>query len=143
MTKTILRKAVATTAPRNRVTVDCSRPELTEQEHANSCNINFIVAQFEKTGELPQSVRIPKFQDNTETPTLEEAFNVARDATNAFLDLPATLRRQMDNNPENLESFILDPDNYDTLKKHGVIIETQIPNPNYVPPAKDPSEKTE
>lgn len=38
---------------RNRVTAPVDKTQLTEQFHAKSCDINNIVAQFQKTGVLP------------------------------------------------------------------------------------------
>lgn len=108
--------------PRTRITTDCSSPILTEQSHANSVDINYIVAQFKKTGMMPQTLKTPQYLDNTDQPTLIDAFYAVQDAHTAFLNLPAKVRALMGNNPANLENFIADSENHDILLKHGVLI---------------------
>lgn len=117
---------------RKRTAIDASRPVLTEQQHKNSCDINHIVAQYNKTGVMPEGTRIPQYIDNTSIPSLEEAFSVVKQAQEAFLDLPANIRRLMDNDPAKMEQFLSDKDNTDILVKYGVLeIKT--------PPVKEPT----
>ena len=98
--------------------------DMTDQSYKNSCDINSIMKQYEKTGLLPQQTSIPaKYGDFSETPDLIQAFNIASRAVEAFDSLPPDIRKAMDNNPENLEIFIQDPANYELLKTHGVLIE--------------------
>ncbi|QXP08099.1 MAG: internal scaffolding protein [Arizlama microvirus] len=114
---------------RNRVTIDCSSPKLTDQSYKNLCDINNIMAQYAKTGTFGHlATRQPQYIDNTMIPNLEDAFSIARNATDLFNSLPADIRKLMDNNPINLESFVHNPDNADMLLKHGLIVkrETQV-----------------
>lgn len=107
---------------RNRVTIDCSHPQLTDQSFKNQCDINNIMTQYSKTGLLPQQNNIqPKFQDNTLIPDLNTAFELVNSAIDGFNQLPPTIRKLMDNNPANLELFIQDADNTEILAKHGLI----------------------
>lgn len=109
----------------NKVTAPVDDRVITEQLHAKSCDINNIVAQFQKTGVLPQTTKIPVYSDNTNTPDLIDAFYTVQEAELAFLDLPARVRKLMDNDPRNLEHFMLDPQNTDILKKHGLLVERE------------------
>lgn len=107
---------------RNRVTIDCSEPVLTDQSFKNSSNINTIMAQYAKTGLLNEPNKaFAKYQDNTLSVPLEDAYKLVSEATELFRQLPSSLRKQMDDDPKNLESFLSDPDNYDQLVKHGVL----------------------
>lgn len=106
---------------RKRTSIDASQPILTEQEHKNSCDINYIVAQFHKTGIFPPNTKIASYADNTNTPTLEDAFRTVSEARESFLDLPANIRRLMDNDPSKMEEFLRDDANTDILIKYGII----------------------
>jgi len=115
---------------RKRVQLDCSSPKLTDQSYKNLCDINNIMAQYAKTGTFGHvASRQPQYIDNTTIPNLENAFSIARNATDLFNSLPPDIRKLMDNNPINLESFVHNPDNADMLLKHGLIVkrETQVP----------------
>lgn len=115
---------------RNRIQLDCSDPQLTDQSYKKQCDINTIMLQYQKTGLLPQQTTIPgQYIDTTLTPSLETAFEVTRNAIDAFYNLPPDIRRLMDNNPSQLESFILNKDNDHILKKHGIIIEQKLSEP--------------
>lgn len=96
-------------------------PKLTDQSQAAASDINNIADQFQRTGILPQPVRIPKYQDNTQTPTLEDAFRAVSEAKLAFQSLPAEVRKLMDNDPLKMEAFISDEKNGDLLLKYGII----------------------
>ena len=108
---------------RRDVSIDCSKPILTDQSFKNACDINNIMAQYAKTGLLPQgATQEPRYIDNTQIPTLEEAYRVVNQANQAFYDLPATIRRLLDNDPSQLENFVANPENREILEKHGLIV---------------------
>lgn len=112
---------------RKRVQIDCSHPKLTDQSFKKQCDINNIMMQYSKTGLLPQmSIQTPKFQDNTLIPDLNTAFEHVNNAIDAFKELPPYIRKLMDNNPSNLESFISNTENHDILIKHGLIVKKQV-----------------
>lgn len=103
---------------------DFSEPQLTDQSYANACDINVIMAQYAKTGMLPQQTIVqPTYQDNTSIPSLMDSFNIVNQAYDQFMELPPTIRRLMDNNPANLENFISDESNTDILMKHGILVQ--------------------
>lgn len=114
---------------RQRVSIDVSSPILTEQQHKNSCDINYIVAQFQKTGIFPPNTKIANYLDNTSTPALEDAFRTVSEAQESFLDLPANIRRLMDNDPSKMEDFLRDDANTDILLKYGIIEERVTKEP--------------
>lgn len=109
--------------------VRCNHPKLTDQSQAAAADINNIAAQYQRTGILPQPTKIPKYQDNTQAPTLEDAFRAVSEAKSAFQNLPASIRKLMDNDPAKMEAFISNPDNADILLKHGIIEIQKTPEP--------------
>lgn len=50
---------------REPVKTDCSGDSLTQQSHAESCDINAIVARFDRTGQLPLATRPAVYMDVT------------------------------------------------------------------------------
>ena len=116
---------------RRDVSIDCSSPILTDQSYAKACDINVIMANYAKTGLLPNfPEKQPIFIDNTTIPNLMEAFNISNKAIEMFFDLPADVRKLMDNDPANLELFISNPENADILAKNGLIVKklAQVPD---------------
>jgi len=108
---------------RRRSTIDCSEPKITDQSYKSLCDINNIMSNYAKTGMLSHVTTIqPSYLDNTLVPTLEHAHDIVKAANRAFYDLPPTVRKLMDNNPQNLENFINDPENSQILQKHGILI---------------------
>lgn len=99
--------------------LDCSNlPSLTRQEFADECDVNNLMAQFEKTGILPSSNNNPpRYLDVSDVPDLMTAHAILHEATDAFMRLPATVRRDFDNDPMKFISFAEDPANLDKLRE--------------------------
>lgn len=110
---------------RRRSTIDCSSPLSTDQSFLKSCNINNIMAQYAKTGTLPQTSNTPRYIDCTTIPELNDAFNIVNSAMDTFFDLPAPIRKLMDNDPSKLENFISDEKNHQILMQHGMLVTPQ------------------
>lgn len=111
---------------RKDVSIDCSSPILTDQSYAKACDINVIMANYAKTGMLPNfPEKQPQYLDNTSIPSLMEAFDITNKAIEAFFELPPDIRKLMDNDPANLEIFALNPENSDILLKHGLIVKSK------------------
>lgn len=107
---------------RRRVSLDCSKPVLTDQSQKGMTDINNIMLQYSKTGLLPvQQQKVAHYIDNTEIMPLEEAHKLISDAKELFYQLPAQVRKLMDNDPTKLESFIKDEENTDILLKYGIL----------------------
>lgn len=114
---------------RERVQIDCSTEQKkVVQKHKTSCDINFIVEQYRKTGTFPSPLdRQALYLDTTAIPDLASAMTVVSQARQAFMELPSPLRKLMDNDPTKLEAFISDAENYEILKKYGVVEERKQP----------------
>lgn len=106
---------------RKRSSFKCTKPSKTDQSFKQTADINNIIKAYTKTGVLPNRPDVGRYVDNTIVPTLEGAFNASKSAVEAFYQLPATIRKLMDNDPSKLESFILDESNHKLLIEHGLM----------------------
>jgi len=138
------------TQSRIRVTLDCSHPRLVDDSLAAACDINNIMDKFKKSGMLPHfPERIPRFTDNTNIPSLEEAQEIYNRAKNAFMQLPAQIRKLMDNDPTQMDDFLANEDNAAIMKKYGLLIDKKAdaivpsiaPQPAVAPPEANQAEK--
>ena len=104
------------------VQIDCSKPVMTDQSYKNSCDINNIMKQYQKTKLLP-SVRehLARYIDNTQVMPLEEAHAKIQHAQALFYELPSEIRKLMDNNPLKMQEVLENPVYKDLLVKTGVL----------------------
>lgn len=115
--------------------LDCSNlPSLTRQEFADECDINKLMAQYEKTGILPTNVNTgqPRYLDVSDVPDLQAAHHVLHEATIAFMSLPATIRRDFDNDPVKFINFAENPENLPKMREWKLA----PPLPTEAPPQK-------
>lgn len=102
--------------------VEFNEPSMTEQHFKDECDINNIVKSFQATGVLPQGNREPLFGDFSEFPTdLQSSQQYFDDAAARFMELPATLRREFDNDPVKLLAFLQDENNRDRAIQLGLV----------------------
>ena len=92
---------------------------LTEQHHADTCDINKILAQFMETGILPTSTREPVY-GNVADHDFQEVQNQLAEAKSLFEQLPDPVKAQFDNEPFKFLHFAEDPKNMDALVEMGL-----------------------
>lgn len=105
---------------------------MTRQEFADESDINIIMQRYEKTGVMPtmNANREPQYFDVTDMPTdFREAMDYMIAAEDAFMSLPATVRRDMGNDPANFVEFASKPENLAKMREWGL-----------APPAQEPAE---
>lgn len=101
--------------------LDCSRePSLTRAEFAAECDINNIMAQYEKTGVISHIRAEGRYLDLTDVPDLQRALTILADADAAFMSLPATVRREFDNDPAKFVTFAQDEANVERMREWGL-----------------------
>lgn len=95
---------------------------LTRQEFADECDINNLMAQYEKTGIIPANMNnnVPRYLDVTNVPDLRTALDLLNDATAAFMALPANVRREFDNDAMKFVAFAQDPENLPQMRTWGL-----------------------
>lgn len=93
----------------------------TEQHHKKECDVNFIIAKYDKEGIIKHVSRFEaKFGDMTGVDFKEMQDTVAK-AKTSFNNLPANLRKRFGNSPEGLLSFMENPANRQEAIKLGII----------------------
>lgn len=116
-------------------------PSMTDQSDKNMVNINTIMANYAKTGVLPQFPdKVAQYMDTTQIPSYMEAQEQIRHAKELFDQLPSIIRKDMDNNPQKLESYLQNPKNHELLQKYGIIKKQVETSPKSDSPSVDKKE---
>lgn len=115
-------------------------PSRTKQADARAADINFLIARYKKTGELPVSGRAGMFSDIS-MPDYKEAMDLMASATQSFAQLPAKLRAEFNNDPSLLLEALdnaSDPEVHQYLFDVGLLAEPPVAQETPVdkPPAK-------
>ena len=117
-------------------------PSLTQQQFAEEVDINTIVRRFGLTGQMPENPRTPRYGDFTEVTDYQTALNAVRSADEAFMALPADVRAEFNNDPQQLLLAVEDPRNLDRLRELGLATPA-APTPPKAPESKPAKEKAE
>jgi phage internal scaffolding protein len=100
--------------------LSCPEPTLAKQEFRDECDINRIMMQYARTGELPQ-VSGAVYGDFNSTQTYHDMQNTLIEAQKAFKTLPASIRATFNNDPAEVIDFLNNPANRDQAVKLGLI----------------------
>ena len=122
--------------PRDRHTKTFELPSRAKQSFRDECDINTIMAKYEKTGLIDHNARYRgEYADVTGALELQEALQVVEDANDAFDSLTAKIRKRFDNNPENFLRFVTNPENKEAMHEMGLMAPKE---PAPVPVKPDP-----
>lgn len=107
------------------VNLDCQAANdgMTRQEFAAETDINVLLERYEKTGVLNHySRRDPLYLDLTEQPIgdLRSALHTLDEATAAFMTLPASVRREFDQDPVKFMEYAGDRSNLEQMREWGL-----------------------
>lgn len=103
-------------------------PTLTKQAFKDECDVNNILKNFEKTGQLPDLIKAqPQYGDFSEVAEYQDAMNVVAVANQQFANLPAHTRDRFNNNPAQFLEFVDNPENAQELIKMGLATERSKP----------------
>lgn len=107
--------------PHDPVNLEFPDDGVTRQEFAEECDINILMARYQKSGLLPQdpSAR-PIYGDFVDLPTYQDAQNIILAAGEAFASLPAVVRREFENDPAQFVAFAEDPANLERMREWGL-----------------------
>lgn len=123
----------------------CLDESRTQQQFKEESDINNILERFGITGELPNDVKAPQSGDFTAVTDFHSALNVVRAAEEAFMEMPANVRKRFGNDPGEFMAFIHDPANIEESRKLGlrmpekVAVATQDPRQGELPGVPAPS----
>lgn len=105
----------------------------TVQADRDDADINKIVSRFQKSGQIPPSVRgEPFYGDVSEFGDLAESYMKVQEAQRLFSAFPADLRERFDNDPVNMIDFLADEGNRKEALELGLIVAPPVAP---VPPA--------
>lgn len=94
---------------------------MTRQEFADECDINVLMAGYERTGVLNHfNSAQPQYLDVSDVPDLARAHEVMEAGQAAFMTLPASVRSTFDNDPIAFMEYAADPRNVDQMRKWGL-----------------------
>lgn len=114
------------------VLADVGGPSLTRQEYAAECDINALMARYEQHGQWPlmPADHVPQYFDFTSMPgSLQDALNMMMNAETAFMSLPASVRKEFDNNAVRFVEFAEDRANLDQLREWGLAAPEKVEDP--------------
>lgn len=98
-----------------------------QQHEAADCDINNIMAKYQRTGALDSyRERQPIYGDFSNVPDYREACQIVLDAEDVFMSLPADLRKRFDNDPAEYLNFCSDPNNRDEMLSLGLLLPEQV-----------------
>lgn len=97
-------------------------PSLTRQEFAAECDINTIMKNYDQYLSDPmRTVREPRYVDLTDYPQdLMGFMHVVKEGEEAFMRLPAQVRREFDNDAIAFIDFASNPENLDQMREWGL-----------------------
>lgn len=105
--------------------LSCSGPDLTQQHFKDESDVNNIIAKYQRTGlltdPLKPSTRQPRFGDFSDLPDYQSALAMVEEVDDAFMELPASVRKRFDNDPVKVAEFLSDPSNRDEAIKLGLV----------------------
>ncbi len=97
--------------PKTRVSLTFTGQGRTKQSHKKECDINNIMARFQKTGTVDFiNTQSPQFGDATGL-EFQTAMETVAHANEMFAELPSKIRERFNNNAQELLSFLENPDN--------------------------------
>ena len=101
-------------------------PSRTKQSFRDECDINYILRQFNVTGQLPAGSVQPQYGDFSGITDYQSALNAVMAAQDSFLALPAKVRARFDNDPAFFVEFASDEANRDEMKALGLLHEETV-----------------
>ena len=96
-------------------------PTLAQQHFKDECDINQILEKFNVTGVVPTNVRQPINQDFIETMDYQTSLNAIMEAEAAFMEMPAKVRAEFENDPGKFIQFFEREENRERAVALGLI----------------------
>jgi len=100
-----------------------SEPSMAQQHFKDECDINQIMARYQRTGvlsDVPGSSR-PMFGDFSNVSDYQSAQNAIVDVHDSFMSLPSSVRARFNNDPGYLLDFLAKVENRDEAISLGLV----------------------
>jgi phage internal scaffolding protein len=101
-------------------------PSMTIQSQTEDADINVLMKRYGLTGHLPDNVRLPTYGDFHGVYDYQTAMNAVVAADEAFMELPADIRKRFGNSPQLYMEFTTNPENMDEMRKLGIAKEVPV-----------------
>lgn len=129
-------KVIRSFLDRTRSATLMSGLSLTRQAHRDECNINSIMKKYERTGLVEHVNRFGgSYGDFVGVQDYQASVNQVMEAHEAFMTLPAAVRKRFDNDPGQFLDFVMDASNLDEMRALGLANPPPADNDADVPPA--------
>jgi hypothetical protein len=129
--------------PFERVQIDCSKDGVTKQEFQKDCDINRIMAKYQKTGVINHLSKWGEQYGEIPATDLMEAHLISERAGEMFRELPSSLRNKFEGDPVKFLQFVQDPENVGELGELGLLRGEPPEPPQPTKPAEKPPVETE
>lgn len=118
----------------------CPEETLAQQQFRDECDINTILDRFGVTGMVPTNVRQPLAVDFIEATDYQSALNALMEAEESFMEMPAKIRAEFDNDPGKFIDFFEREENRERAIELGLIQKpAETPIQGAVPPPVPPT----
>jgi len=126
--------------PHPRIQVTDFPQTMAKQAMKDECDINILMAKYQKTGMLNHIVRYKgQYADVSSQEDFQSALQTLQDANDMFDTLPAKVREKFQNDPGQFLAFVENPDNIDEMAELG-LLDRPPPTPT---PAPEPEPEPE
>lgn len=104
--------------------------DMTQQSDLAESDINIIMQRYNSTGQMPQLIEPGQYGDFSDVGDYRDAMDKIREADAAFLEVPAKIRKDFDNDPAKFYAFVNDPENLPKLREMGLANPEEKPKPS-------------
>ncbi len=112
----------------------------TEQCHKDEVNIHHILRQYQKTGVIQHvNKHQGTYMDLADLPDYQEAQNIIATAKSLFESVPAVIRADFHNDPQEYIEFMQNPENREEIEAYGLDASHLPPIEDNVPPFDTPT----
>jgi len=113
-----------------------TQPSLTKQSFTKECDINNIMAKYQKTGALEHLNKNEASYGFASSQDFTESMEIVAKGQTMFEELPSSIRSKFENDPAKFLEFVQNPENLEEMQELGLAKkETKIKEPDQ-PPAK-------
>lgn len=106
---------------RSRNSFTTTGPSVTQQNFKKECDINNILAKYQRTGLVEHVSRFHgDYKDLSDPVDYQTALNVVIAGQDAFNSLPSSVRKRFGNDPEEFLTFVMNPENKEELYDMGL-----------------------
>lgn len=105
------------------VLADIGGPSMTRQEFADECDVNLLMKRYDVVGGgmPPAPGSVPMYIDFTSKPdNLMDALAMMKSAETAFMTLPASVRKEFDNDPLRFVEYAENEANLPRMREWGL-----------------------